>query len=178
MEDRLAQLRQRDRELIELIIAAEAKSAPSETDDDFPTLDQEAYKLLSDAAKIAPARKPVTLKSLRREREIVVRAIELGSAQLGDLRAAWAAGELSSRHGDYRDMVKQIALAIASAQNVERQRQAFIQSYGAAGARSSLPCARFGLAIALGDKSTGPLHEFLSAVVAAGIVTKKELQDV
>jgi hypothetical protein len=180
IEARLAELHKQERALLQQIIAAEQTNFPAgDDDDDSLTIDREAYALISiEGTAQKPRKPPTTLRSLRHDRQVILRAIELGSNQLGDLKVAWASAELTSRLADYRAMTKALAIHIASARKIERERQAFIQSFGLAGARSSLPVARFGLAMALGDKSAGPLHEFITAAIAAGLVTKKEIEDV
>jgi hypothetical protein len=178
IEARIAELRARDRELLGLITEAEQVSPGVVDDDVSATIDAEAHVLIAfDSRSQKPRKAPANLKALRHERAVVLRAIQIGSDQLGDLRAAWASGELSSRLGDYRQLVKNLAIQIAACQKLERDRQAFLQSFGLASAKATLPCARFGLSVALGERG-GPLREFMSAALAAGLVTQKDFENV
>ncbi|PPQ20540.1 hypothetical protein CV770_03965 [Bradyrhizobium sp. AC87j1] len=181
IEAQLDELRSRARKLSDEIGGDDVAALPAiEPEDEIPSLDQEAYRLLQGAVKapLETQRKSSTLRAKRHELAVVKRAIEIGAQQLGDLKVAWAAGELSTRHAEYRGMLKEIALALAKAQKVEGARQEFIQAFASAGAWQSLLYGRRGLKAALGGNSAGPLHEFLTAMTAAGIITRKEIEDV
>ena len=105
IEARLDGLRKRQREIVDLIIAAEQSGDKSAAySDDDAKVEREARALVRSEVE---AKKPLvasaTLKALLHERAVNERALQIGTAMLTDLRMAWAQQVMAERSKEYRD---------------------------------------------------------------------------
>ena len=171
IEARIAGLQKRQREVIDLIIEAESSGAKVAYSDNGSKVDAEALALVrSDGEAKKPRAASPTLKALLHERAVIERALEIGSVMLTELRMAWTQRVMAERPKEYRDAVRNVALAIEALKRADSTMQELLKLFGALGRSSALPCANVNIAAGLTSLKT-----FTTAALNAGIITKGEI---
>jgi hypothetical protein len=167
-------LQERDRELTAEIINLE-KRGDGWDDQEALDLDEEAFALLlGDAvSRRAPIETTRDLKMVRRERQIVRRAIELCGQLLEKEAHEKQLSRLVARMDEWRKLIRQTAIAVLQLQQLNRARLEFKRSIGG---QPSMPCDVAPRALLGTGEIVGPEpYSFIQSVLAAGIMTKGEI---
>jgi hypothetical protein len=175
IESRLDALRKRQREIVDLIIAAEQSGDKSLAySDDESKVEREARALVrSEVEAKKPPVASASLKALLHEKAVIERALDLGTNMVTELRMAWAQQVMAERSKEYRAAVRNVALAIEALKKADSTMQELLKLFGAVGRSSGLPCANVNVAAGLNS-----LKSFTSAARTAGLITKEELTNV
>lgn len=174
---RITALRERDHELTNEIIALE-KLGTVRSDPIPADFESEAYRLLigdDQSQMISPkSTQPVRdLNIVYHERSVVQRAIELGLQMLTLEMKDTQFTNLVARMDEWRKLVRQTAIAALELQKLNRARTKFKRDVGG---QPSVPCdlpprALLGHGDYVGDET----YRFIQGVLAAGIMTKGEV---
>ena len=172
IEARLDGLRKRQREVVNLIIEAEASGDKSTSaySENEAKVEREALALVrSEVEAKKPRVASANLKALLHERAVIERALDLGSNMVTELRMAWAQQVMAERSKEYRSSVRNVALAIETLRKADSSMQGLLKLFGAVGRSSGLPCANVNVAAGLNSLKT-----FSQAALNAGIIISKE----
>jgi hypothetical protein len=170
VEARLDSLRKRQRVVIDLIIEAEQSGAKVAYSDIGSKIEAEALALVREGEAKKPRAASPTLKALLHERAVIERALDLGGVILTEMRISWAQRVMAERSKEYRDAVRNVALAIEALKRADSTMQERLKLFGALGRSSGLPCANVTISPGL-----NLLKSFTSAALSAGLITKEEI---
>ena len=167
---RLAEFREREqtltRELVELEHRAPQRLPAGEGGEELVAA---AVSLISGTpVEVRPIRNVATV---HREREVVRKAIELLSEQIENERNELQRQAVADRLTEWRALLREICVAALVLRRLNRKREAFKTELGGT---PTLPCSvqprnLFSVGV-VGDQT----YEFVEAVVAAGIMTRRE----
>jgi hypothetical protein len=179
-DERIKALRAIDAQELKLQIELEAVRKPVREGQDTPPIDIEdhAMQLLSGCEFKIPANHPLRLELVRAKRTAIARAIELGSSRQFLIFMSHAENERVRRAGEWRDLIRNTALAICRLQKLSRDRLALASQIRGKASTFALPCEfplNPGILLGLGHQGGGSAHEFLRVAIQEGFITAGEI---
>ncbi len=168
--------------VIKGIVALEKKGVKPAVDDPGNSLDAEALSLLADLESAAPKRAAspgAQLAAFFHERDVIDRALAIGRIRLAQAYADRVQAMLDAGAGnDWRELLRQTAIVVAQLQELNRRRRDLRATLSAGAGVPILPCDGFrllGVGEPSSDRGADEANRYLEAAVAAGIITKREL---